>query len=341
MAAVYETGNATDLADLISKLKAFLETDAGYTVDSFITEGTGHRLHVHKSSMYFNFRTFVAESTPAGGTTQTGIFMNGGTGYNGANAWYDQPGVLKHTSNTRYLLPGAVQLSGAIVSYHAWWFQDTGYDVVYFIIENPSGSYQKLFFGRMKTSNFGNHWSSAPEGMFYIGSQAHSISNYSNCLTFLGDNQSGTWSDSFARGAIYGTVNSITAWMSGDFTISQANFATARVQCFDSIMKSGSLWLDSPNSFNSIPVQIPVVLCVTLDETQTLSNTSNPNVPWCAVGELPFLYWTNIFNVSPGGNITIASDTYKCFPMRKKSDTWSSGDPTVGTYRFGYAIKNV
>ncbi|HNC58876.1 MAG TPA: hypothetical protein PLP33_25855 [Leptospiraceae bacterium] len=340
MASYYETNSSTDVNDLITKFKTALVTNCGYTENSFVTEGTGKRLHLSKGNRYFNFRSFVAENTPVGGTLQTGIFMNAGTGYSSGSAWYDQAGVLKYDGNTKYLLPGMVQLSGAIVAYHLYWFQDTNYDVVYFFVESPAGTFQRLLFGRMDRSKYGTHWTTDPEGMFYQGSQGHNSNLYSNALNLFGENQQGYWNHNNAKGAIYGTVGGTTNWISGDFTISQSLFSPTRVQCFDSISRSGSLWMDSPNSFNSLPPQIPVTLNITLSAGSTLSSAT-PNIPWCPVGELPFLYWINLLSINPGANISVSTDTYKVFPFRKKSDTWSAGDSSVGTFRFGLSVKNI
>lgn len=339
--SLYFSNSATDVNDLMTKFKDHLVSDFGFTLNSFVTESTGRRLHASKNGMFFNFRSFVAETTPVGGTPQTGIFFNAGSGYSGATAWYDQAGVLKYNSNTNYLLPGAVQLTGAIVAYHIFYFEDTNYEVVYFFVESPAGTYQRLLFGRLDRSKFGTHWTSGLEGMFYQGSQAHNNSAYSNSLSLFGENQVGFWTDQRPKGAVWGAVpNGGTAyWLSGDFGIPQAQLSPARVQCFDSIGKSGSIWLDTPNTFNSNPIQVPVILNVTLDSAATLSN-GTPNVPWCPVGQFPFLYWVNIQNINPGSDISVSTDTFKCFPMRKKSDTWVQADPTIGTYRFGLSVQN-
>lgn len=343
MASFYGSGSATDVNDLMSKLRSHLTADAGFTEQSYVTEGTGRRMHMSKNGMFFNFRSFVAETTPAGGTSQTGIFMNAGTAYSGATAWYNQTGVMTYNSGVGYLLPGMVQLTGAIVTYHFYSFSDTNYDVVYFFVESPAGTYQRLLFGQIDRSKFGTHWTTDPiEGMFYCGSQAHNNTAYSNSLSLLGENQVGFWSDARPKGAVYGSVpdGGTPRWLSGDFSIPQNQLSPARVQCFDSIGKSASIWLDTPNTFNSNPIQVPIIINVTLDSSASLSNTS-PNVPWCPVGELPFLYWVNLQNINPGSDISVSSDTYKCFPFRKKSDTWNQSDPSVGTYRFGLSVKNV
>ncbi len=342
MAQFYGTGNASNVNDLMALFKDHLVNDAGFTLDSYVTEGTGRRCHVHKGGIYFNFRSYVAEAVPVGGATQTGIFFNCGDNYSGAAAWYNQSGVMKYDSNTKYLIPGMVQLTGAIVAYHFYHFDDTDYDVNYFFVESPAGTFQRMLFGRMKRSTFGTHWTSGIEGAFYGGSQGHNSALYSNALNIAGENSQGYWNHNNAKFACFGSVpNGGTAyWLNGDFSIPQSQLSPARVQCFDSISKCGSLWLDTPNSFNSLPIQMPVTINVTLDSVASLSSAT-PNIPWCPVGELPFIYWVNLFSLSPGANITVASDSYKVFPFRKKSDVWSAGDASVGTYRFGLAVKNV
>lgn len=340
MAQYYSTNSATSVNDLMDKLRTELVTNSGFTENSYITEGLGKRLHVSKGGLFFNIRSFVGETTPAGGVTQTGIFMNAGTGYNGANAWHDQPGVLKYNSGAGYLLPGMVQLTGAIVSYHFFHFSDTNYEVVYFFVESPAGTFQRLLFGRLDASKMGTHWASAPEGMFYQGSQAHNSSQYSHSLTLFGENQFSSWNDARPKGALYGSVpNGGTAyWMSGDMGIPQAQLTPARVQCFDSIGKMASVWLNTPNTFNSTPIQIPILLNVTLDPNASIASGGNSNMPYAVVGELPFLQWTNILNISPSSDISVSTTDYKAFPFRKKSDTWSQLDAGLGTYRFGLTV---
>lgn len=339
MANFYATSSATDINDLAVKLKDHLVNNAGYSLNSFTTESTGRRIHVNKNGMYFNFRSFAAETTPAGGVLQSGLFFNGSTGFNGSNTWFAQPGAASYGSGPSYLLPGLVQITASVVSYHFYWFNSADYDMVYFFVEAPAGTFQRLIFGHIDTSKAGTIWASSPQGTIYMGSQRHTINTYSNSLNLIGERQDGFWNDSRPQGMLYGSIpdGGTPQWLSGDFSITQSSFSPLRPQCFDSISKSGSLWLDTPNSFNSLPVQIPISIYATLD-TAGLSS-ANPNVPFCKVGELPFLYWINLQNIPPGSTVAISTDNYRVFPFRKKSDTWNAGDSSVGTYRFGLSVR--
>lgn len=331
----YTTGSATDLADLIDKIRIFLTGTAGYTQNAFSVDGTGHRLHVQKNSMFFNLRSFVNETVPNNGAANTyGIMMNASTGYNAGNNWYSQPGNFTYNSGTNSFITGINNINGAIVAYHFFHFASGGdYDAVYIIVESPSGTYNRLLFGRIGTASIGGHWTTPPEGMFYQGSVAHTNGGYSGALSFFGGTVTG-WNTTNPHGALYGTVDGFTGWMSGNFGIAQNLMSPARPQVFDSIVKTSSYWLCSPNTFNSMPPLIPVTINVTRS-TGAMGSTT----PWSPVGTLPNLYWLNIFNVNPGSDITIAgSDTYKVFPFRKKSSTWTV-DPNNGTYRLGFCIK--
>jgi hypothetical protein len=226
------------------------------------------------------------------------------------------------------------KITSAIVSYHFFYFKLTGdYDVIYIIVESPNGTYNRLMFGRLGTLSVGTHWGTAPNGMFYCGSVKHSNTNYSMALSFLGGADVG-WLSGSPSGAVYGTSGAFTGWMSGDFDVPQSQMPTVTPQVFDTSVKLHSVDLCSPNTFNSMPPLFPITVNVTSPTTGMVSTT-----PWFPAAELPFLYIINLFNISPGSQISIGSDTYKVFPFRKKSDTWVSNSPDNGTYRLGFAIK--
>ena len=327
----YQTGSATDINDLITKLKDFCVTVAGYTLNQFATQGAGYQLHINKGGRYFHFRSYVNENVPTGSNNQYAIFMNAGTGYAGTTNWYDEAGTLKYNTTTPYIA-GMLNLNSAILAYHAFYFNNSDYDAVYFFVEYPAGSFQRLMFGRIGTNNYGSGWSGV-NGMFYQGSVDQTQNNYSLALNLIGPSQA-IWAPSQGIGALYGTVDSVTQWMVGKATIPQAQLSPARPYCTDSIYRQSSIWMDSPNSFNSMPPLLPISLGVTRDTLDFADNT-----PWSAVGELPYIYWINLKNINPSSIINISSDSYIVLPFRKKSDTWSSVDPNNGTFQFGIAIR--
>lgn len=344
---MYVTGSATSVADLMTKIKDFCtNATAGYpayTLLSFGTEGTGHRLHISKSgaaNYFFNFRSVVNESV-LGTPGLSGIYMNAGLDfYNSGSTWYNQLYSFTYDNSSKYVISGINNITGEIVSYHFFYFKQTNnYDVVYIVVESPSGSYQRLMFGIMDSASIHNEWSgNAPNGLFYNGSVSHNNVNYSLATSFFGSSDVG-WQSGSPSGAVFATFNTegiyYTGWASGDFSIPQNQMSEPTPQVFDMSMKMQSIFLCSPSTFSSMPPLHPVTICATANTTSTMNNST----PWYPIGTLPNVYMVNMFNISSGATITIGSDTYKVFPFRKKSDTWSGTSPNNGTYRFGYAIK--
>ena len=352
---MYQTGSVSNINDLMTELYNFCTNGSsgypGYTGETaVINDGSlgGRRFHISKtgtSKYLFNFRSFINEAPP-GGVANTGIYMNAGIGdYNSGSSWSDQPGVLKY-STTNFLLSGINNLT-SLVSYHFFYFKETNnYDVVYAVIEGQAGVYQRLMFGIMETTSLHTDWSAnAPLGMFYSGSIRHTTNTTSTSISFLGGQDPvGGWNSGSPTGASYVRVptdsGTYTGWANGDFSLGQNLFSAALPQVFDMSMKMISIFMCSPNTFNSMPPLYPVTICSTPPtSTQAAAIGATPsNTPWYPVGTFPFLYTLNIANINPGGTITIGSDTYKVFPFRKKSETASvsNGD----TYNFGFAIKS-
>lgn len=159
MAAAYSTGVATDPTDLLSKLVTFL-TGQGWTSDSFVTDGTGKRAHLHKGSDYVNLRSHVAENVWPNVQVflpSTGIALYMGTGYSGASAWSLQAGAPK-ASGTSDSVGGTMRLaSGAISAYH---FFDNGSDGIMVVVERSGGLFAHLGFGR--TFSKAGTWTGGP-----------------------------------------------------------------------------------------------------------------------------------------------------------------------------------
>lgn len=345
---MYITQSVSSINDLMDKLYAFCTNTASgypaYTGLGITSEGTGKRFHIGRldgNPYFFNFRS-VSNEAILNGSNSYGIYMNAGIGnYESTLPWYNQESVLTYDNGTKYLITGMNKLDSSIVSCHFFYFKVTNnYDVIYVIVESPSGTYQRLMFGVMESSSLHSEWAgNPPVGLFYSGSVSHTNTNYSIATSFFGGSDS-LWQSGSPIGAAY--VNSqteggdyFTGWAIGDFSIPLNQFPEARPQIFDMSLKMNSIFLCSPNTFNSMPPLYPVTICSTTPRTTTMDG----NAVWYPVGTLPFVYTLNMFNISSGASVTIGSDTYKVFPFRKKSDTWVSSSPDNGTYRFGFAIK--
>ena len=98
----YETGTSTNVNDLLDKFRLFAVAN-GWSVNRWVTAGSGKELCISKGSAYFNFRSWSNESMLVNGTataSKYGITMNGSDGYAGANAWDKQPGYPVRLSST-------------------------------------------------------------------------------------------------------------------------------------------------------------------------------------------------------------------------------------------------
>lgn len=333
---MYSSGTATDVSDLLDKLRAFALSN-GYTIDSFITDGAGKRLHIHKGSDYFHFRSLIGETSQGlttGGVTQTGaVCMTAGSGYSGASAWYNQAGVPTYTaSGTNYPQASIVAFSGSIPSYHLFYFTGTGYDVIYMVVEYVAGTYQYLVFGTLDKTNYGT-WTG---GRFFAGPQIQNKIVRNNNVSMFGENPPNWTASSNPQSFVYGSVDSFTGWFYGDTAIGVSALPSNTPRLHDTFRLSTSFWNSAPNSFNTISPLIPIEVFVTRDGSNYTQTT-----PFSPIGQLPELYWLNITNLEPASVLTISSDTYKVFPFQKKSDNaaYSALNPSNGTGVIGFAIK--
>jgi len=322
---LYTQGSSTDALDLITDMKDFAVA-SGWTLNDFSTEGNGKRLHINKGSMYFNFRYYQNEAPSfGGGTIENGIFCNGSTGYNGANPWHTQPGAPTVPSVAN---GGINQLNGAIPSWHFFSFNNASWEGLYFIVENPAGIYQWILCGSLDKTKYGT----STGGMFSTGLLKSNQGNESaSPVGFFGNSPRG-WSFN-PRGFLYIDNGSGAKWACSF----EGGGVLATPRCFDSIFRSSSFLYDQPNSFNSLPILVPISVNVFVDGNNFFTNT-----PWSPVGELPYVYWVNIKTLNPATTFTIASDQYKAFPFLKKTTVGqqNAGNPRLGgTEYMGFAIK--
>lgn len=326
----YQSNSATGVVDLLDELRLFL-TSNGFVVNVNTAEGNGWRLTVNKNGRYFNFRALVNESAaPSFGTQSAALYMNASTGFNGANAWYDQPNAMTYNdSGTKYFVAGMSNLS-TIVTYHFHYYGNSDYDFCAVVLESPAGTYQRLLFGKLSTAKYGNSWTGT-QGMWFNGSNGGHYGGYSLAINFFGEPLSGLWTGFHPYGAVYDG----SLWMTGNHE-KQPMLSPSRPVVIDGITKKSTIWANTPNSFNGLPVFLPVdVYMAAISGVQ-----SSAEMPLIPIGEIPNLYWTNIKNLVSGSTLTFGSDTYVIYPFCKKSDTWDNTNANNGTYYLGMAIKN-
>lgn len=328
---MYSFGSSQSINSLVDSLATFCQS-AGYTINSLVSEGTGRRLHISKNNRCFNFRSFINESVLTYSNNQYALFMNAGTGYSGALAWYNQTGVMTYNDgSSKYFLAGAIRLNTSL-EYHFFSFIGSGYDVVYVFIKNADGVFQHLLFGNFDVSKYGTVVGTS-ETMFFHGSTNPFSTSYSNSFTIFGDGLPGIFNASNPQGAAYLNYLGNSRWFSGNFSINQVWFSPQRPQIVDSVCKKSSL-LNNLKGVGAIPTFLPIEIY----QAQNTSNITDNNVPLIPAGELPFIYFTDISNFESGGDLLMAKDSYKIFPFSVKSEDWNPIG--IQSYKFGMAVLN-
>lgn len=328
---MYTSGSSQNVNSLLDTLAVFCQS-SGYTINSIVGDGDGKRLHISKNNRYYNFRSFVNESVLSYSNNQYAIFMNASTGYSGASAWYNQANAMTYNDgSSKYFLAGMVRLTSSI-DYHFFNFSGTYYDVVYVFLKNQDGVFQHMLFGSIDTSKYGTTLVTS-EGMFFQASKHPFNNTYSNSITLFGDGIDGIFNANPPQGAIYLNYLSNSRWHSGNFSIAQGWLSPQRPQVIDSICKKATL-INNLGGIGDIPTFLPVEIY----QAQNTDNITSNFVPLIPIGELPFLYFTNISNYSAGGDLLMVKDSYKVFPFSLKSESWNPLG--IESYKFGLVVLN-
>lgn len=305
---MYETGTASGVVDLITKLEAFMSANS-WTTDSFATEGAGKRYHAHNGSVFLNARAYNVETPSAsilqGGTANSsGLAMNISTaGTGGSSAWFDKTGGPVG-SGGEFVTAGINGLTGAIASYH-FFAQNSG-TAITVVVEYVSGYYQFICFGTLAkygTYTGGQYMSASHSGV----SSTIQISN--GVIPGVGFFSKSA--NSASPGLISVSVDSETGWHWSD-GFQSARDATRRYVRCNEARYVNSLPLQ-PNSLNSLAVLSPVVCSVDRGVLHGGSDRVSP------IGELPGTFLLRISQLTPAQQITLGSTDYRVFPFWHKN----------------------
>jgi hypothetical protein len=132
------------------------------------------------------------------------------------------------------------------------------------------------------------------------------------------------------QGFLYGTVDGNTGWMPSD------NFAlpVPMPKFFISDIKQASIAINLANQFNTLPVLMPMHICITRDSTGAWIETSNFSIE----GFLPDVYMCNLRNLVPASQIDDGSGAlYRAYPFYNKADSGIESGGSTGW--FGFAVK--
>lgn len=307
----YETGSASSPSDLLDKLRAFLLAN-GWTINSFVTIGSGKRLHIQKGACYFNFRSYHGENTTPtndlNAQSTTAFWGIGGypsDGYSGASNWNAQPGYPLYSS---YCRGGyANQLSSAIPTYHFFTYPEI--TEVHVVIEFVTGKFQHINFGDLLKYNGsapGGRWISMPTPYDTALPNQYGY-EYSagagSMVPFRGAYYHG--SPNSGSSIIRVNIDNHDGWAS-EASLSNLSFspiAAVGPHYYNSDIETATT---SPYSWQTqlLPYSIGIV-------------RSNANVS--PFGEIKHLRELNITNYMEGEEIVLGPDTWKIFPLYQKN----------------------
>jgi hypothetical protein len=315
----YETGTASSNADLLDKIKLFLENN-GWTTNRYDTQSTGKRLQMVKSSFYVNLRSFNNEICPGGSWAITGIGMNLSTGYSAGSDWYNQAGAPNAASI--YKIVTMQRHTGAIPSYHFFCW-DT---IVYLIVEYSAGAYNRMGWGILDKE--GTY--TGGEFMFANWNQDGSNGS-SEAITKVGIIGSAGVQDA-AHGVVKVDADGLNDWRYGN-GISGA--PSGRSALIDPIRLYYYLLNQTPNQSTSISLLLPLRVALFRDTANNYSSST-----YSILGTFPNIFFINIKNLNPGQTFTVGADTYKVFPFSVKN-SYTSFPTTATTHsaNLGIAVK--
>lgn len=174
MAEYFESGSASDVNDLLGKLRNAMTLHGGWTQQHLASDGTsgGQRAHLSKGNLKVNFRSGFNNELPTAyrnnrlggwnwstsGYSIDYLCMNLSSDFNFSNPWNGQPGA---PGSGEALAGMAFMLTafGSISRYWLFLLEDP--DAVFLIVENRPDKFEYLAFGNLsliQTVESGGEW---------------------------------------------------------------------------------------------------------------------------------------------------------------------------------------
>lgn len=320
----YETGVSAGVTALLGTIRVFA-AGIGWTIDRNDTNEVA--LH-HANAGYF---TLVA--TPAVDdiytTADPGPYISvwGQTGYDSSAAYNTQPG----SSGGRYGRTNA--LRGPFTAYHL--FGTTQY--IHCVIEIVPGEFAHFHFGCMdKTGAYtGGEYATGTSWWYYLTNSTSRNNDALDAYHTVPFDGAGYYSagNGNGQGAVRLDTDGYTAeWAPFTYQLGagwSCVWGPARLR--DNQWRSpwSFFWPSTPNTVNAISPLAPILLMFLLRVTKTF-----------LAGVPADIRIVNMRNLTPGETITIGSDEWVCFPIKKRGLS-QRGEGGVNSWYFGFAYRKV
>lgn len=312
----YETGTASDVNDLLSKLRTFALAN-GWTQDfsGARTSGSGNALQMHKGGFFVTFKT----DTGSGSVSDPGPFIGGYAHdtYSGGNGTESQANASAVTL--------ANGMNGPFTAYHFISNTEKGAEYLYAVVEVTAGTFKHfgtgilVKIGAITSGQFVHacrwHYGVSFIDAFDEGANSvafdtgESVSRNGPSLNVRVDAESITW-----------------RWMDGSFQASSTRDLRGGFRIPSSTSAGGSRVMmdNAASALTGRNMIFPAFLF-----GARTGGLYNP------LGYPPGVRFVNMTYLSPNDVMTIGTDQWKVFPVIRKN----GGPGQVNSSIYGYAYK--
>lgn len=322
----YETGVAADVTALLGTIRVFADS-LGWTIDRDNTNELA--LHHVDAGWFTLVATPAVEDIYATANPRPYIDIWGQTGFDAGAAHDQQPG----SSGDKWGRANA--LRGPFTAYHL--FGTTQY--IHCVIEIVPGEFAHLHLGTLvKAGSYQGGEYVAGTAWYYSLQNTNYNGDYSSnrhTVPWDGSGYYSAGSGGFgARGALrLDTDGYSNEW--GCFTTylnSSLSSVYGPARLLDTMDRSPwwSFLFSTPNTVNAVSPLAPIVPAFILRNSKTFL----PGAP-------ADLRLVNMRNLVPGETITIGSDEWLCFPIKKRSTVKVDTGNVVNSWIAGYAYRKV
>lgn len=304
MTVAYETGATSSMADFLSKLTTFAAAN-GFISDSV---PGGFVLTDDDESIVVGLHS-----------TTTQIQMKGAITYDSGADWNTQGGA----SLTLTAVMDSAGAVGPYTSYHFFCGEESGKRYFHAVLELTDGIYRHLAFGEMhKIGSYtggnyfeGTYWHNFQFFMDQPDSTSHTIIGDANSD---GNNRSHVWID------YDGKTNNIQQVVPASSINPLGIHGTVRSLGIHATLVGGG---------QNMKWNLRTPLYPIMSFAGRAGNLGSP------IGYYPGIRFLSLRNIAAEDEITIAGDTWKCFPICQRTDIWGINSATIpSSGYYGYAL---